>query len=191
MSEPAISLMSITEFLEWQKLQDVNYELVDGVPVMPLKSMTGATRRHDRVTVNILRELSNQLRRGPCTPSTDDIALLTGIRSVRRPDVTVQCGAYEPLGTTASEPRVVVEVLSPSTINYDRIKKLAEYKRVASIRVVLLVDTEKPRVTVHRRTGAEAWDEQELSGLDAVLDLPEIGASLALADIFEGVHDSA
>lgn len=191
MSEPAVSRMTIAEFLDWQQRQDINYELVDGVPVAPLKSMTGATRRHDRVTVNILRELSSQLRRGPCTPSTDDIALITGIRSIRRPDVTVQCGAYEPMAMTSAEPRLVVEVLSPSTINYDRIKKLAEYQRVASIKVILLVDTESPRVTIHRRGADAAWAEEEAAGLDAVIDLPEIGASLALGDVFEGVHDTA
>jgi Uma2 family endonuclease len=191
MSEPAISLMSIPEFLEWQKLQDVNYELVDGIPVLPLKSMTGATSRHDRITVNILADLHRQLRRGPCRPSTSDIAVKTTIQSIRRPDVTVQCGPYDPMGLSASEPRVVVEVLSPSTMNYDRVKKLEEYRRVASIAVILLVDTEKPRVTVHRRVGTESWDISEFSGLGAAFDLPEIGAGLALADVFEGVHDSA
>ena len=52
MSEPRPRRMTADEFFEWQKNQDRNYELVDGFPVLPLKAMTGATLRHDRVTTN-------------------------------------------------------------------------------------------------------------------------------------------
>jgi Uma2 family endonuclease len=189
-SEAVVRRMSIEEFLDWQTRQDRNYELVDGVPVLPLKSMTGASQRHDRVTVNIIRELGNQLRRGPCRPSTDDIALVTQRRNVRRPDITVQCAEADPRGMTAVEPRVVIEVLSPSTMNYDRVRKLDEYKGVADIQAILLVDTEQPRITVHRREGPVAWADQEFEGLDALVDLPMIGARLMLADVYEGVHDA-
>ncbi len=89
---------------------------------------------------------------------------------------------------TSVEPRVLIEVLSPSTMNYDRVKKLDEYKRLAAVSAILLVDTERPRVTVHGRGTDGAWDSVEFVGLDAAFDLPTIGARLALADIFEGVH---
>ncbi|WP_460450678.1 Uma2 family endonuclease [Alsobacter sp. SYSU BS001988] len=189
MVEPARKLMSVDEFLDWQTRQSENWELDDGVPVLPLKSMTGATQRHDRVTVNIIVSLGNQLRRGPCRPSTDDIALVTGIRSVRRPDITVQCGQADPRAMTSVEPRVLIEVLSPSTMNYDRVKKLEEYKRLPSVRAVLLVDTETPRITVHSRGEGASFDSREYEGLDAVIELACIDARLALADVFEGVHD--
>ena len=71
MSEPQQRRMTPDEFFEWQKRQDKNYELVDGIPVLPLKAMTGATLRHDRVTVNAMISLGNQLRGGPCRPQTD------------------------------------------------------------------------------------------------------------------------
>jgi Uma2 family endonuclease len=57
--------MTMDEFFAWQAKQDKLYELVDGIPVLPLKMMTGATQAHDRVVVNIIRELANQLRRSP------------------------------------------------------------------------------------------------------------------------------
>lgn len=189
MGEPVTKRMSIEEFLDWQTQQELNWELVDGVPVLPLKSMTGATQRHDRVTVNIIGELRNQLRRGPCRPSTDDIALVTGRRSVRRPDVTVQCAPADPKSMLSVEPRVLVEVLSPSTMNYDRVQKLDEYKALPAVAVILLVDTETPRVTVWRRGGDIGWEKAEFAGLAAEIPLPEIGAALALADVFEEVHE--
>ena len=190
MAEPVTKRMSIEEFLDWQTGQEMNWELVDGVPVMPQKSVTGATQRHDRVTVNIIGELGNQLRRGPCRPSTDDIALVTGKRSVRRPDVTVQCAPADPKSMLSVEPRVLVEVLSPSTMNYDRVQKLDEYKAIAAVSVILLVDTETPRITVWRRGGDIGWTKVEFAGLSETIPLPEVGATLALADVFEGVHDA-
>lgn len=63
MGEPELKRMTADEFLVWQQDQDRNYELVDGRPVLPLKAMTGASSAHDLVTVNLIRELSIQLRR--------------------------------------------------------------------------------------------------------------------------------
>lgn len=178
--------MTVEEFFAWQKRQDKNYELVDGVPVLPLKSMTGATRRHDMVTVNAIIALGNKLRGTPCRPSTSDQSVVT-YRGTRRPDVSVECGRGDDRSMSASEPRVVIEVMSPSTWRFDRIQKLDEYRRQPAIRVVLLVDTEAPRVVVWRR-GAEGWASENAEGLDALIDLPEIGTALALSELFEGLE---
>jgi Uma2 family endonuclease len=186
MAERKLERMTADEFLVWQTSQDRNYELVDGVPVLPLKAMTGASRAHDRVVVNLLRELANQLRRKPCQPTTDAIALRIPAGNIRRPDVVVECGGTDPKGTLAVEARLVVEVLSPSTMNFDRVRKLDEYKSVPSLRYILLVDTEKPQMTLHVRDAA-GWTPRHHETLDAVLDLPDIGATLAARDVFEGL----
>jgi Uma2 family endonuclease len=178
--------MTPEEFFEWQKRQDKNYELVDGAPVLPLKSMVGATARHDTVTVNALVMLGNQLRGTPCRPRTQDQAIRLPSQRVRRPDLLVECGNPHPDSMEADEPRVVLEVLSPSTLRYDRFQKLEEYKTHPAIRVILLIDTEAPQLTVWRREG-EAWGRTELQGLEAVVDLPEIGAKLPLSGLYDGV----
>jgi Uma2 family endonuclease len=185
MGERQVRRMTPEEFFEWQKRQDMNYELVDGLPVLPLKAMTGASRLHDRLVVRALASLERQLRGTPCQTATDDIAVRTP-RGVRRPDVMVDCGPFDPKAMEAAEPRLVIEVLSPSTMSYDRFRKVEEYKAVPAIRAILLVDTEAPRVTVWRRS-AEGWGSHEEAGLGAAIELPEIGARLALADLYEGV----
>ncbi len=86
----------------------------------------------------------------------------------------------------ADDPRLVIEILSPSTMRFDRFQKLAEYQRHPSIRVILLVDSEQPQVGVWRRNG-EQWTETEATGLDAVIDLPEIDAALPLAELYYDV----
>ncbi|HEX2257813.1 MAG TPA: Uma2 family endonuclease [Afifellaceae bacterium] len=186
MAEPETRRMTPEDFFAWQKRQDRNYELVDGVPVLPLKSMVGATARHDTVTVNALVMLGNQLRGRTCRPRTDDIAVRLPNNRVRRPDLVVECGSPSPDSMEADEPRVVIEVLSPSTMRYDRFQKLEEYKTHPAIRVILLVDTEAPQLTVWRREG-EAWGRAEHRGLGEAVELPEIGAKLPLADLYDGV----
>jgi Uma2 family endonuclease len=182
MGEQLRRKMTVEEFFEWQQGQDRNYELVDGVPVMTVKAMTGASDRHDKITVNAIAHLFQRLRGKPCRPRTDDRSVRT-FKGTRRPDVLIECGRPSDRSLEAKEPRVVIEVLSPSTTRYDRFQKLEEYKLVPEIQVILLVDTGLPRVTIWtRRTGD--WKSHEIAGLEETIDLPEIDASLPLAELY-------
>ncbi|EJW10074.1 hypothetical protein A33M_0532 [Rhodovulum sp. PH10] len=190
MSHPDLRRMMADEFFVWQATQERLHELVDGVPVLPAKMMTGASRAHDRVVVNVIRELATKLRGGPCRPTTDDLAVRIPSGNVRRPDVTVDCGEGSARDMAVADPRVVVEVLSPSTMTFDRVRKLAEYRTVPSIAHILLIDTEAPRVDLWSREADGSpdgfWRRSTHDGLDATLALPAIGVRLALADLFEG-----
>jgi len=187
MAEQALKRMTVEEFFDWQLSQDKNYELVDGLPVLPLKSMTGATVRHDTITVNAIVALHSRLRGRSCTPRTADISTRT-FRGTRRPDITIECGKPDPRSMEADDPRVVVEILSPSTMRFDRFQKLEEYKAHERIRVILLVDSEAPQVAVWRRGANGAWAVAEQAGLTQVIALPEIEAELPLAELYEGVE---
>jgi Uma2 family endonuclease len=187
MGERQLKRMTPEEFFEWQARQDRNYELVDGIPVVTTKAMTGATTRQDTVTVNAIISLGNQLRGKPCRPRTQDQAVVIPNGRVRRPDLLVECGRPAPTSMAADEPRVVIEILSPSTMRYDRFQKLEEYKTHPAIRVILLVDTEAPQVTVWRR-GDDGWGRDEERGLHAAIELPEIGARSPLGELYEGVE---
>ena len=186
MGEPELKRMTADEFLDWQQSQEQNYELVDGLPALPLKSMTGASHAHDRVVVNIIASLHGQLRRKPCRPTTDDIALKIPAGNVRRADLLVECGSVDLKRAAAVEPRLAVEVLSRSTMGTDRIRKVEEYKTISSLAYILLVDTERPQITFYARE-ADAWLVRFIDDLDAVIDLPAIECRLAARDIFEGL----
>ncbi len=187
MAERQPKRMTPEEFFEWQSRQDKNYELVDGIPVLPVKAMTGATERHDTVTVNAILTLGNQLQGKPCRPRTQDKAIRIPNGRIRRPDLLVECGNPAPTSMEADEPRVVIEILSPSTMRYDRFQKLEEYKTHPAIRVILLIDTEAPQITVWRRDDGDAWSRSEVAGLEATIPLPEIEATLALSDLYADV----
>jgi Uma2 family endonuclease len=177
--------MTPDEFFVWQAEQDVNYELVNGLPVLTPKGMTGASRRHDRITINILSALDQQLRDKPCQPHTDDIAVRNANQNIRRPDIVVDCQSAADSETEAGEPRVVIEVLSPSTMRFDRLIKVEEYKKNPSVRVVLLVASESVEVIVWRLTDGW-WQSTNVSGASERVHLPEIDAELALIDVYRG-----
>ena len=187
MAEPQLQRMTPEDFLAWQEKQDKLYELVDGLPVLPLKMMTGATQTHDRVVVNIIISLGNQLRGGPCRPTTDDLAVRIPAGNIRRPDITVECGQGGPREMTVREPRVIIEVLSPRTRTFDRFRKLVEYQSIEGLQHILLVDTEAPQIDIVSRQPDGTWSPMPHEGLDALVELPAVSASLKLSDVYEGV----
>jgi Uma2 family endonuclease len=186
MADSARLTMTPEDFFVWQRDQDELYELVDGQPVPRHRMMTGASMQHDRATVNVIVSLGTQLRGTSCRPTTADIALRTSIRGLRRPDVMVECAPLVPDTYEAREPKLVVEVASPSTTTIDQTRKVEEYKRHPTLASILLVETLKPQALLYRRLG-DGWDIETFEGLDAVIALPEIGATLSLAEIYDGL----
>lgn len=98
----------------------------------------------------------------------------------------MECGDLIPDSYESRTPRLVVEVLSPSTSTLDRFRKLEEYKRHPTIAYIQLGETRWPSATLYRRDG-ETWDTQAFETMDAAVDLPAIGATLSLVDIYDGM----
>jgi Uma2 family endonuclease len=185
MTETAHRRLTVAEFFAWQEKQADRYELVDG---SPLRMMAGAKNVHDDIVVNVLAELRNQLRGSSCRPFTSDGSVETKPGQIRRPDIGVDCGRRDPNGMTASSPRVVVEVLSPTTRDFDTIGKLNEYQTIDSLEHILVIEPNAPEVIVWIRGVDRSWRKNLHKGLDQEVDMPEIGVTLSLAEIYEGVE---
>jgi len=185
MAEPERRGWTLEEFFAWQEKQPDRYELVDG---RPLKMMAGAKNVHDDIVVNLVGELRTQVRGSGCRPFTGDGSVETRPGQIRRPDVGVDCGPRDPNATTSALPRVVIEVLSPSTRDFDSFKKLEEYKGVASIDYILLVEPNEALVSAWSRDDNGQWMEQRIRGLDAMIDMPKLNIALRMDAIFEGVR---
>jgi Uma2 family endonuclease len=183
MSERAARAMSQDEFLDWCQFQDVSYELVDGAPV----AMVGASRAHDRVVVNALRVLGNQLDGKPCQPFTDDCAVRIPNGNTRRPDVGVDCGPFDPDALAVKSPRLVLEVLSPSTRTFDMFDKLDEYKTVAGLAHIILVDPDAPQVMHWWRDTEQTWLHARHDGLEATIVIPDLEVRLGMRDLYAGM----
>lgn len=182
MSEPSRARMSIEEFLRWAPAQDRRHELVDGQPVM----MAGASQRHDRIVTNALLAIGNRLRDGGCRPFTADNAVRIPAGNIRYPDLGVDCGMMVDDSLIATEPLLVVEVLSPTTELFDETEKLEEYRSVPSIAHILVVNPERPEARLHSRAGA-GWTSARLAGAEAMVDLPALALSFPLGEFYRGI----
>lgn len=113
------------------------------------------------------------------------MAVRTHDHSVRYPDFTVDCGGPGdgPDDKALSDPRVIAEVLSPSTRRLDTGVKLAEYRALPGIDTVLLVDPDAERVRVVQRTGPGAWTDVAWPDPHDVA-LPALGLVLPHAELF-------
>jgi len=113
----------------------------------------------------------------------------TGRNNGRYPDVTIDCGPFRGEAHTASKPTVMFEILSETTQREDRTRKLADYNATPSITHYVLVEQDQPLVYVYGRAphGEFSVIPREIEGLDAVIDLPSIGISITMAEVYEGI----
>jgi Uma2 family endonuclease len=168
--------LTVDEFLAWERAQELKYEF-DGIQPV---AMTGASRSHNRVTSRLVAALLQRVG-PPCEAYGPDLKVLTSGR-VRYPDAAVECRSGDGEDGDTVVPTAVFEILSPSTSLTDRRVKAIEYANTPSIQVYVMLEPDRPEVTVRRRSNA--WNEENLSGVDAVLPLPEIDVSIPLTAIY-------
>lgn len=179
-------LMSADEFLDWRQDQPGRWELVAGTPI---QMMAGAKQRHDRIVVNLIVTLGNRLKGRTCRPWSAGIATRTPAGNVRQPDVTIDCGPIRDDALVSTSPTAVFEVLSPSTRTFDQVRKVDEYKTVPTLRHIVLIDPDRPRVVLWSRASeADAWTDIEVVDEGASIDLTAASVGLALAEIYEDVR---
>lgn len=170
--------MTLTEFLAWEERRESRYEFDGFEPA----AMTGGTIAHDRITFSLQRSLDDRLAAKPCRPLGPNVKIIVDGR-VRYPDALVVCRPVSPTATVAEDPVIVFEILSEGTSQTDLIDKNREYRATPSIqRYVILQQTHKAAIVFARR--GEDWLSEIVSGGDAVLDLPEIGISVPLHEIY-------
>ena len=184
MGEPEPKKWTLDAFLAWQDKQERRYELVNGAPH---RMRAGTENVHDDIVVNILAQLGTQLRGSGYRPFTGDGGAQTLPGQIRRPDIGVDCGRRDPNGYTAEAARVIVEVLSPTTRDFDTFGKFAEYKIIPALERVLFVDPNLAEVMVWSKDSDGAWAKTICEGLDTTIALPEIGVTLPMAEIYDDV----
>jgi Uma2 family endonuclease len=194
---------TVEEYLALDGVSDVKYEYWDGMLIPHggwetdangrIVGMAGGTAAHSDVACNLIRELGNALKGTPCKVGDSDLR----VRSPRSgryhyPDVSVTCGPrqFDPPDTevTLVNPRVLIEVLSPSTEATDRGDKFREYIAIASLQEYVLASQDRPLVQTFRRSADGEWAVGPwVEGLDASLAFPSLGVTVPLAEVYAGV----
>ncbi len=177
------------EYLALERKAHCKSEYIDGHII----AMAGASRTHNRITLDISTELNLQLRGKHCEVFSSDMRVQTSADDAYfYPDVVVVCGqqAFEDDRLdTLLNPIVIVEVLSPSTERRDRGEKFTRYKQLDSLQEYLLVAQDNVHVAHYRRHGAQ-WRLNSYRTLEEVLLLPSISCKLPLRDIYRRTTES-
>lgn len=180
-SEP-IRLLSPEEFLAWEETQELRHEYVNGKII----AMTGSTIPHNDLALNLYRALYDHVRSRGCRINVSDVKVKMR-RRFRYPDLLVTCDDRDKTATKLFQyPKVIVEVLSPSTESTDRGEKLQEYQGISTLQEYVLMSSDRPIVEVYRRGEGRIWFYERYE-LEDTLVLESLDFSCAIAQIYQDV----
>jgi Uma2 family endonuclease len=177
------------EYLALEASSDVKHEYLEG----QIYAMAGGTPEHAALAAVVIGLLFPQLRAGRCRALDADLRVrvrTTGLATY--PDVTVVCGPREldPEDAQAvTNPTLIVEVLSPSTKDYDRGDKFEHYKHLASLRQYVLVSQDERLVEVWTRGAADREWSSRTSRDGEIASLDAIAAQLDVTELYEAAKE--
>jgi Uma2 family endonuclease len=177
------SSLSPEEYLEGEQYSEIKHEYVDG----DVYAMAGTSDAHNLISGNLFALLHSELRGKPCRVFFADIK--TAIQTIQKtrfyyPDIQVTCAEDDTDPYVKRHPKLIIEVLSPSTERKDRAEKFYTYRALDSLQEYVLVAQEVARVEVYRRrTG---WD-LEMYGAGEEFHLESVDLRIAVADVYEQV----
>jgi len=171
------------EYLRLERAATSKSEFHDG----QLVAMSGGSYRHSRIAVRLTVLLERQVPAGCSTFNSDLRIKITAAGVHTYADGGVVCG--EPQFADGEHdallnPLLIVEVLSPSTANYDRGGKFELYRTIESFREYLAVHQDMPYIEYHSRQPDSSWLLREYTNPDAILSIERLNLSLPLAEIY-------
>ncbi|MDW8291242.1 MAG: Uma2 family endonuclease [Armatimonadota bacterium] len=175
------------EYLQAERQASAKSEYLAG----QVFAMAGASIEHAAITLNIAAELLRQIRHKGCHVYAQDVRVkVTPASAYFYPDVVVVCGTPQVAGEqrdTLLNPVLIVEVLSPSTEEFDRGEKFFAYQKLDSLREYLLVSQDRVHVEQFVRQADGLWQRREYTQPEQVVQLESVGAVLPLRAVYEGV----
>ena len=176
--------MTIEEYLEWEPLQDVRYEYVNG----KVFAMTGGTIPHNDIALNLYRTLYPHLRSRGCRANVSDVKVQVSPKSAYYyPDVIVSC---DPQDLNARKfiqsPKLIAEVLSPGTSAKDRGEKFTYYLTIPTLQEYIMIDSEKISVERYSRGEGRMWLYYPYQAGDTIT-LSSIEFDCPIELLYEGV----
>ena len=188
---------SFEEYLEFERQADERHEFIDG----EIRAMAGESVNHSTANANLTAEVVFQLKGKNCRAFSPNMKVQSGHYFKQKktskglfsyPDLVVVCGKPEFLDETKDvllNPKVIFEVISPSTEAFDRGEKFSRYRAWnETLTDYVLIWQVAPLVEHFERQADNRWLLTIVEGLEGVLTLETIECTLKLADIYERVE---
>ena len=181
------STYSFAEYLQLEETAAYKHEYQDG-EIVP---MTGGTTDHNKIALNFAAYLKFALKGQKYNIFIGDVKLwIAQYRQATYPDVMLIEGEpiyYETGKTTVTNPRLIVEVLSKSTQNYDQGDKFLYYRSLPGFQEYILISQSRPYIMQYNKTEENKWLLTEYEGENASLSLTSVNFALSFQEIYEGV----
>ncbi len=177
-------MMTVEEYFHLEETDTQNrYEYIDGHVHM----MAGGTFDHSTISGNIYSMLRGLLRGKPCRVYNSDIKVQISQKRYFHPDITVTCDARDRgTGDLLKSPRVIFEVLSPSTEISDRTWKLQNYLALPTMEEYILVSTKALKMEMYsKENGRWIYDTYNA---DETVTLPSLGIQFPLRDVYSDIE---
>jgi Uma2 family endonuclease len=188
--EPAVEYavepryMTEEEYLAFEERSPSRHEYVNGY----VHAMSAPGPSHGRVLARLQFALTKRLGDGPCEAFAARLQADADTASTHNyfyPDIVVSCDRENWGDKWLRNPRLIIEVLSPSTQHIDRRDKATTYRRIPGMEEYVIAAQNSAQLTILRR--AEGWVAEVVSGLDAVAEFRSLDMSIPLAEIYGGV----
>jgi Uma2 family endonuclease len=165
---------------------NAKYEYQDGAA----RLMSGGSGEHDDIAFNMRVALKQQFQSGPCFVKGSNMRVKVSETAYFYPDITVSCDIADRRrgNKLIRSPRIVMEVLSPSTEKKDRTDKLKDHQACASIQEIVLISQFAQYVEVFRRSERDrkSWSHV-FYGPGEVVALESVDVHIPLEEIYEGI----
>ncbi len=179
---PRLAWLSKEAWLELEQQTGLRYEYLDGL----VYAMAGESRLHNEIILNLSEALRAQAKAKGCLLYTQSVRVwIAALNRYYYPDVVVSC-AEEKHSHEIHSPCLLIEVLSPSTLERDRREKLDAYFKIPTLQTYLLVWQEERRVEVYQKTWGNLLQNERVN--QGALELPCLGLSLSLAQVYAGLE---
>lgn len=176
------------DYLAFERSSPIRHEFHDG----QLVAMSGASEAHNLICGNLFAALHGALRGHACRVFSHDMRVKpSATKSYVYPDIVIACPPITYLDDnrdTLLNPRVVIEVLSPSTESYDRSAKFDLYREASSLQQYVLISQDAARaVSYIKQSAGIAWTMMPLDRSDSMLELPEFAIQVPFAELYRDV----
>lgn len=190
--EPAVAYgkqkFTIEEYLAMEEAATEKHEYYKG----EIFAMSGPKMPHNIIFRNLFVGLANKLNGKRCQPFGSDMRVHIEANTLfTYPDISIICGKPETLNNdnwNVVNPAVIIEILSPSTKNYDRGEKFKLYRDIPTLKEYILVDSENIHIEIFRLNQSNHWELEEYSSSEEALHIRTINENISIADIYNGVE---
>ncbi len=184
---PKYNFVSQEEYLESERAATEKHEYYQG----EVFAMGGAPGNHNEIFSNLFGEIAPKLKGKGCKPYGSDLRIHIPKNSLYTyPDISIICGDKKYTDDkfdTVTNPSVIIEVLSRSTRNYDRLEKFSLYRDILTLQEYILVDSQRVHIEKYARNANNTWELSDHDSLQEILAIVTVNISISIKDIYHGL----